>query len=360
MTRVAHPHPVSSPSTVAPQRRARFPRAIAAIAALSALLGIGVAAGPPSSWPNRELSWSDKQSRFQDLDRNALEELQNRRRRYLNMPEPKQERLRELHAAWLAHPQRDLLLDTMYHYTQWLKSLSAEQRTNIRSEVGARERFHLVTSLRRKQAEAVFGLAGDTQLPQKDVQRLFAWTREFLEQKREPIMAVIREREAASERGEGRPGDSRRGGRGFSRPEFLFRILSRSDSEAAEALIQADDIEALKRRLSPEAAAIIEAQTELADKRKLITRWIAWTIDAMWNPPVDERDLREFFETEMTTDQRQLVENLEPERRMQYIRILYVRQNSPGRRDRSNEGESTSEDRREPPDRSESPDDSGG
>jgi hypothetical protein len=262
------------------------------------------------------------QARFEALSGNELEELQNRKRRFEQLPVARQQHLRAIHQQWSQHTDREALLDTMRQYTKWLKSLNAEQRAEIRSVTGDR-RVELVSEIRRQQAEAIFGIAGETQLPKEDVSVLFRWSSEFLKARQTQIVELFRARSNAPE--------GRRGGsRGFeSRPDLLFVLLGRNreNAEAVVGLIEDEDIARLKERLSPEAVAIIENQGDPSDKKKLVYRWIVSAIDALRNPDVPERDLREFFDTEMTTEQRQRVEAMTPEFRLQAIRSFYLARN---------------------------------
>lgn len=264
------------------------------------------------------------QQRFDALTGNELEELRNRQKRFEQFPLPRQEHLRSVHEQWLSHPDRDELLETMKQYTEWLKSLKAEQRAKIKSLSGE-ERINLVSEIRREQAEAIFGIAGETQLPKEDVSVLFEWSKEFLESRKSEIAELFRIREPSSDGRRGRGGG---GNRGFEpRPEMLFLSLGRNSLDDVVALIQESDIARLSSQLSPEAVAIIESQGKTADKQKLIFRWIVSALEALRNPEVPQRDLEEFFDTEMSTEQRQRVESMTPESRLRAIRSFYYSRN---------------------------------
>ena len=269
------------------------------------------------------------QQRFDALNGNELEELRNRQRRFEQLPLPRQEHLRSVHEQWLSHSDRDELLETMKQYTEWLKSLKAEQRAQIKSLSGEK-RITLVSEIRREQAEAIFGIAGETQLPKEDVSVLFEWSNEFLESRKSEIAELFRIRDTSND---GRRG--RGGGRGFEpRPEMLFLSLGRNSLDDVVALIQESDIARLSDQLSPEAVAIIESQGKTADKQKLIFRWIVSALEALRNPEVPQRDLEEFFDTQMSSEQRKSVESMTPESRLRAIRSYYYwsnrRRQAPG------------------------------
>ncbi len=269
------------------------------------------------------------QQRFDALNGSELEKLRNRQERFEQFPLPRQQHLQNLHEQWSAHSDREELLDTMKQYTQWLKSLKAEQRVQIKS-VSGDKRIKLVFEIRREQAEAIFGVAGETQLPKEDVSVLFQWSREFLDSRKTEIVELFRARVSSGDgrRGGGRDGGGGGGGRGFeSRPDMLFLILGRNNIDAVVSLIQEDDISRLSDQLSPEAVAIIDAQGKTSDKQKLIYRWIVTALEALMNPEVPQRDLEEFFDTEMTSEQRKRVEAMTPEFRLQAIRSFYFNRN---------------------------------
>ncbi len=254
--------------------------------------------------------------RIAEMSGNELAELLNRQRRFEDMPFQKQERLREMHGQWLAHPRRDELQATMKRYYEWLKSLNAEERADIKSLSGD-ERLARVREIRQQQAEEIFGIAGETRLPKKDVSILFDWTRELLTNRRDAIIELYRQR--------GGRGDERRG-RGLeqtNQTSLLFFALNRVDPDSVAGLITPNDIAQLRQRLSPEAVAIIDDQQGESDRQKLVYRWVMSATSAQLNPSIPDRELMDFYDTKMTTEQRKHVDAMTAENRRWMIARFY-------------------------------------
>ncbi len=243
-----------------------------------------------------------------------LKRIRNRQQRIEQLPAAAQDRLWDIHQQWQAHPQRDELLVTLQSYYEWWKTLSSEERARVKSASGPKC-LQVVNDILRERAESVFGIDGETQLPPDDVTRLFEWTREFLEQKSNQIVRLYRSRPGRN--------NSRRGDRRLQGQVGLMFIFPRIPAEQAVPLFETQDIEMLRSQLSPQAVAIIDAQTKLSDRQKLVYRWAVSAVNAQWSQPVPERELVEFYELEMTPKQREMADAMSPERRRALITTLY-------------------------------------
>lgn len=289
----------------------RFPLRLRLMAAagITVSLAAGLALQPeqPEAHPRQRLA---------AMSGHDLAELQNRQRRFEQMPELKQHRLREMHDRLQVHPRHEALMATLKRYYEWIKSLSAEDRAIIKSLSGD-ERLARIRDIRQQQAEQIFGIAGDTQLPRNDVSGLFEWNREFLAAKRDAMLALVRQR------GSGGEGRSFRGFDESSRTDFLFFVLSRTDPDGAAALITEDDIDQLKKKLSPDAVTIIDDQQTLPERQKLVYRWVISAISAQLDPSIPDRELMDFYDTQMTSEQRQQVDAMTAENRRRTIARLY-------------------------------------
>ena len=262
--------------------------------------------------PERAPALSSEQ-RLAEMNGNQLNEILGRRQRIEALPPAARQRLREIHQQWLAHPRRDELLETMQAYYQWWTTLTIEERSRVRAETDSR-RLDVIRGILQQRAEAVFGIAGETQLPRDDVSQLFEWNREFLSRRRDQIVELYR----SSANRRSRRLDSR-----LDRPEVLFFVLDRIPDDLASSLIEQSDIDLLREKLSDEAVAIIDAQEDHAARQKLVYRWVMSAVSAQWNPPIDERELMEFYDLEMTQRQRQLVDAMSPQRRRSAIAQMY-------------------------------------
>jgi hypothetical protein len=262
-------------------------------------------------------SFAECQKRFAAMSNAELAELIARKKRLESLPESRQRYLRSLHEQWLEHPDREQLIQAMRGYTQWLMSLTDEERVYVKSG-DIKQRLKAIAEVRQRKAEEIFGIAGETKLPGKDVTNLFEWSKEFVKNRQDEIRAILSSTEdpanaSRSERFRGRNPSG----------ESIFFAARRRRPEAVVELIRETDIADLKTRLSPEAVAIIDDQGDLPSRQKLIFRWVNAAFDALYNPEVSERDLREFFETELTVDERKDIESLAPDQRLRALRFLY-------------------------------------
>ncbi len=267
------------------------------------------------------VSYTECQKRFATLTNEELAELIARENRFQSLPESRQRYLRSLHEQWLEHPDRDQLLNAMQGYTRWLMTLTAEERVLVKSG-DIRQRMEAIAEMRQRKAEEIFGFAGETKLPGKDVSTLFEWSKEFVENRQDEIRRLL----FASEGVANPSGGDRERGRSRSGERVFFEARRRRP-EAVVELIRESDIESLKLKLSPEAVAIIDDQGDLPSRQKLVFRWVNAAFDSLYNPEVSERDLREYFETELTSEQRKEIEALAPEQRVWRLRLMYNRRN---------------------------------
>lgn len=257
------------------------------------------------------------QERLAALSAADLEKIRNRRQRIDQLPDAARQRLRDIHAEWQNHPQREQMLATMQSYYEWWKTLSESERTRIKAEP-LEQRLEMIRRIRQRQAEKIFGFAGETQLPPEDISALFEWNNDFLRRKRAQIIELY----LAS----GQPLGSRRSIerlQNSDRPEPLFFVLDRIPDQQAEQLIGESDVAALKSRLSGEAVQIIESQPDESARQKLIYRWLVSAVTAQWNPPVPDRELMDFYDLEMTPADRRRVDALSPDRRRAAIASMY-------------------------------------
>ncbi len=281
------------------------------------------------------------QQRFEQLGSEELSEIKNQKRRYDAMPEPKQQRLRQLHEQLAGHPDRDALMATMRAYYDWLGKLESNSRRARLKSLETVERVEEVRSIRLRQAEQFFGY----ELPRGDVQKLFGWTAEFVKQNDEQIEKLFNERMDESERGNRSAARRQWMAR---RPDIQFLVLYNFHPEQALSLIDNDDLNQLKSSLSSEANQKLDEQPDDTARKRLVYRWVVSAIEAQRRPP--PWDLRNFYEIEMSAEQKERVDNMDRQQREREIIRLYNRSRDraqfgiPGERRRSGRGRESSRD----------------
>ncbi|MGI9517507.1 MAG: hypothetical protein ACR2NP_10695, partial [Pirellulaceae bacterium] len=206
------------------------------------------------------------------------------------------------------------LLATMRAWYDWLGKLENDsQRTRLRGLEPA-DRVVEVQRIRLRQAEQFFGF----ELPQADVQKLFTWTADFVETNQEKIDAMFSR--SMSERS----GNSASRREWMARrPDIQFVILYNMQPDVALSLIDNEDLGMLKASLSSKGNEQLDAQPDDDSRKRLVYRWVISAIEAQRRPPPWE--LKNFYEFEMSAEQKQRVDNMDRQQRQREIIRLYNR-----------------------------------
>ena len=232
--------------------------------------------------------------------------LQTRWERYQRLAPAERQRLAQLHAAIEADPQADQLRGVMRRYVEWL----GKQPPYVRGQLVEMPVTERVRALRKLAADvspddrrrAVEWLDQQVAaLESKAVQAIPGDRRQFLarmpaEQRRRFWMLMLLER---------------------SRHGDLGKIFPIDPAALAE----------LRGRLSAEGRRRLENETP-EDQLEIVFHWIRTEFGWQWGrgrvlPQVDEDRLIEFFEKEVTPEQRDYLLNLSGEEMQRELRKMY-------------------------------------
>lgn len=263
------------------------------------------------------------EERLASLDPFEIQDIRQDEKTFHLMSTQEKKKLRDIHREIFASDQRDELLATLRLYCQWYAKVPPSEEKYALKQLSVDERVQKVIEIRKREAEVLFGLQGETSLPQEDVPALFKWGSDFCKAKNEAMINALVGDSAQSLRNPIRE-------RNFT-PEQIFLFLRFSKPDAAIALIDAEDIEKLRNALSPEAVTSLDTlapgespEARLLARKTLVDRWLTSAVEARNNPEVDDATLIDFLETEMDEEKKRLLDGLSPSEAREYTRQLYL------------------------------------
>lgn len=224
-------------------------------------------------------------SRYRDLEMTLasyeVEQLDqlNRKKTKLDSFDAEQiEAIKRFHEQLKLSPDADELSMVLARYYNWLKTLDEETRTET-MDTPAHERLGKIRTLRRREAERLFGLVGDTAVPEDDKTFVFAWMNGIVDSKRQKIQ-MLTVREMQKNREAIRRGDIRLSQRmrmGVGQAYIIDQLILLSPEVAADLVFE--DIDTLKFGLSPNGQRIFAGRSE-DEQKQLLLQWLRSAVNA--------------------------------------------------------------------------------
>jgi len=275
----------------------------------------------------------ERRDRIEKLDATRKAELERAREQFAALDPAERRRLHELHTKIESHPRPDALRDVMTQYCDWTKSLSVNDRDQLRALEPA-ERIEKIKELRRKQAEAKksgrFGMRGsqwrdrfkETIVRERD--GLIRWIDAYMGQRR-PAAGLIDDlpepqREQLSQAWEKLGNDP------TARRKLFARVWVRWQLANPTKGFPLDDeaLAKLRSELSSQTNQWLEPMAP--DHQR---RFLAGLISAfLFIHNLDE--LSEYLEKELTGEQRDWITSLPAEQMRQELWRVYIRSKFPG------------------------------
>ena len=128
--------------------------------------------------------------RLESLTAAEKEELLRKKDRFDRLSAEEQAQLRRLHDSMIREENADQLRRVMVHYCEWLATLTASQRAELRS-LDAKQRIQRIKSLLKEQDKERFQRLVEKQLPPEDLETISAWLNQFLAQHKKDIAAAL-------------------------------------------------------------------------------------------------------------------------------------------------------------------------
>jgi len=257
-----------------------------------------------------EESQEERIARIAALSADEKAELAQKKKRFDELDKQEQERIRKLQAEIEARPDKEHLVSVMKHYHDWLKTLSTNQRTLLRSKPDS-ERVSYIKEIVADQQRAAWRKLAENASP-KDLEIVYNWLAKFVADHREQLA----------------PGDlGKRLEKLNDERETLILIHLMFSNRFPGALRPGrSDTEELLEKLSNEAKKFYSETTDLPRKFQLIGIWsrAAWWSKAF--PNVTSEQLATFYE-KLPAEERDRLDAMPIADRDGELRNLYARAN---------------------------------
>lgn len=247
------------------------------------------AAEPPTRESVANMSAEEKAAILQKKERFDL------------LSEEKQNHLRELNKAITASPQGPALLVTLDRYEEWLKTLTAKQRSDL-LELKPAERIDRIKVLMQEQERSRLRELGGKQLPVEDLDAIFNWLEEYMKKHEDKYLEGVREeyRKKLLEQDE------------VSRRRSLMRGIIMRGPKSDSPMPMKEDFVRLLPKLTPATRAALESAKTPEEQQQVARQWIFSAMITKVLPPPSEEDLQKIFK-ELRTEDRERLERKSPE-----------------------------------------------
>lgn len=255
--------------------------------------------------------------RLERMSAEEREALRRRSDRFYDFSPEKQQRLRNLHRQLTAQPDEQRLRDVLDRYTQWLRNLSSNERSQLLS-LPADERISRIKELKQEQETRRFRGFVNLNLAREDFGEIYDWLDGIIARNEQQLLERL-----SPERREfftSEEDDARR------RRRLMFAVWSfRGPPEFRDmpALIAPADIDQLISGLSPVAKTEMEKADTPEKRLELVQRWGRATLFARFRPEIKPADLEAFFET-LSTEEQQRLEQMPSDTMRRELERLYL------------------------------------
>ncbi len=273
---------------------------------------------PPETVPTEaDEPLATRRERVAAMSPEGKEELRLALKRFEQLPADRRESLRRLHEQLAASPDAVPLAAIMDRYYAWLKTLPPYSRSGL-AEMPAEKRVEWIKKRLQHQRLRSAGRLG-----RKDYAALWKWMQELLEQRRPRILDTLSEPQRKRLAELSPP---------MRRRLLIGHMLHRwGESGSAGPPIEEEDLEKLRRRLSPDARKRLESvPVELQWKMAVGWLWQGFRRPGTvrgGRPEVSKADderLARFFEKELSPRQRDRLLGLPSEQMQRELHRLFL------------------------------------
>lgn len=241
--------------------------------------------------------------------------------RFEQLDRDEQQRLRELRRRIEASPKAAELEQIVAGYYDWLASLTAGKRAEIQA-LPPEKRVAVVKRELNEESSR-----NQDRLSLQDYLVLADWLHEEFE-------AQVLEHVPHDKRGQydERPAAVRR-----ATVVYMLARRMRDDGPRPLDMLGAESIDKLASRLSSTSREQLERADSLEAKRRIVGRWVYDFVQRSMGrrqlgsllADISEKDLTEFFEKEVSDEERERLLSLSPEEMWHDLRMEYVRKQMP-------------------------------
>ncbi|MDG2382852.1 MAG: hypothetical protein P8N76_14380 [Pirellulaceae bacterium] len=258
------------------------------------------------------------EARLDSMTASEKRDVKRKRDQFDRLPSEEQTRIRELHAEIETHQNAEQLLAVVTQYSEWLKTLSASQRTDLLS-LPVDQRLHRIREIKQRSEEDRFGRFTRRNIHPEDARQMFGWIDDvFIAGKQDQLEAMLddRQRQMLMMLSKKDP-DRRR--------SHLIRMLYHRTPKILEKP-SPEQIEELVMRLSPEAKQEFQGQESDERKQQLVSQWIqAACASRLPPPPVNPNELQRYFAEDLRPQEREDLERMPRDRMYRELGRMYFR-----------------------------------
>lgn len=263
-----------------------------------------------SQLPSQEVL-DQRGERLKSMLPRQLESIKRNKAEFDLLSDSRRAGLAEFHRRLVKHPKRDRINQTLVAYYDWLKSLGQSERTELLDTPDIPSRIKLIAAKIKRQNLKAFGRAGATKLPAADAEALFGWYEGLIKQKQRRIrraaagIYVDKYKKRFSRDPPSTEVESFR-----SKPLIqLMDLIFKYDRKTINPMIRDQEIGRLKKQLSSDANAILDAGFSAAERTRLVINWIDAANQARFS--ISPEKLRSFYDG-LSDRQRDKLDNLSP------------------------------------------------
>ena len=194
---------------------------------------------------------------------------------FQNLGELEQQRMRDLHQQLQDAPDREILVDVMKQYSEWLQKIPSDtQRTNLLS-MPLKERVEAIRRIQREKQESDVRELSSNQLGLEDSRVISLWLNKLLETYGKEIMGsevdLIMRLSPTQRRWLSRMPNSPQRARILA--ASLVNQVSRSEDPLRSTIPVADELKELVGQLSERGRELYQAAAEQEQRQQLLARW---------------------------------------------------------------------------------------
>jgi hypothetical protein len=252
-------------------------------------------------------------------------QLLEKKRLFYQLDVSEQQRLRDLHQQLQLAADRELLVEVMNRYSQWMRSLPNGQRVEVLS-LPLEERVEAIKQIQQEQEERRLEVLSSTRLDLDDSRVISRWLDSLLakhgEQLRESFPQVLAGMRPTQRAWLTRMPDSRQRDRVLA--ATLVTQVSRLDPPVTTTIPITSELGQLAGLLSSRGQQTYEAVESELERQQLLARWI-FAVAFRSLRTVSEEELIRFYLEDLSAEDRDDVDHFSGDKFRQVLNAYYIR-----------------------------------
>ncbi|MCA9175715.1 MAG: hypothetical protein KDB14_14620, partial [Planctomycetales bacterium] len=249
-----------------------------------------------------------RRRQVESLGAEELYELKRKWQRLEHLPYPDQQRVRQLHQGLEKAEDRAELATTLERYTDWLRSLPSARRAELLSQPADLRLDEIRSAL---EEQTTISVTANTALEERDFSVLKRWLNAYaLKHKDELLQNMHADMRRRYDNATGQ------------RQNILLAGALARDPQGTRRITD-EELSALTTLLSPAAQQTLQ---RAPDRRQTLANWLRASTNFAFPPRAampTTIQLRSFYQTSVTDEQRKELESLSPEESKAMLLRLY-------------------------------------